>query len=45
MGRPQEQISESGYLSNPSYWIEYASAIGGIEVCDDETGEPIYVIG
>ena len=45
MHRPQEQITESGFFKNPEYWNEYAKQIGGIEVCDDETGEPIYVIG
>ena len=45
MNYPQEQITESGYYENPSYWTDYAKQIGGIEVCDDETGEPIFVIG
>ena len=45
MNRPQEQITESGFFANPEYWTDYAKSIGGIEVCDDETGEPIYVIG
>lgn len=45
MNRPQEQITENGYFNNPNYWEEYARQIGGIEVCDDETGEPIFVIG
>lgn len=45
MNRPQEQITESGYFGNPKYWEQYATEIGGIEVCDDETGEPIFIIG
>lgn len=44
MARVEEQISYSGYIRNPQYWEEYARQIGGIEVCDDETGEPIFTI-
>ena len=45
MTRAQEQITANGYYKNPDYWERYAIAIGGIEVCDDETGEPIFTIG
>lgn len=45
MNRPQEQITESGYFEKPSYWEEYARKIGGVEVCDDDTGDPIFTIG
>lgn len=45
MNRPQEQISYSGYMKDTNYWENYAIQIGGIEVCDDETGEPIFIIG
>lgn len=45
MSRPQEQITESSYEKTPDYWHDYATQIGGIEVCDDETGEPIFVLG
>ena len=45
MYRAQEQISYSGYIKNTLYWENYARQIGGIEVCDDETGEPMFVIG
>lgn len=45
MSRVQEQITESGYRKDPKYWTDYAKEIGGIEVCDDDTGEPIFVIG
>lgn len=45
MNRPQEQITEKAFYDNPEHWDSYARRIGGIEVCDDETGEPIFVIG
>lgn len=45
MGYPQEQITYTGYVGNKEYWEDYAKEIGGIEVCDDETGEPMFVIG
>lgn len=45
MSRPQEQITESSYEEAPDYWYDYARQSGGIEVCDDETGEPIFVLG
>lgn len=42
-----EQIMESTYLDNPSYWNEVAKgykSAGGLGICDDETGEELYVI-
>lgn len=45
MNRPQEQVTESGYFNNTSYWEEFALQNGGVEVCDDDTGEPIFTIG
>lgn len=39
------QILEKSYRENTEYWENYARQIGGIEVCDDETGEPIFTIG
>lgn len=45
MNRPDEQISESTYFKDEYYWESYARNIGGIEVCDDETGEPSFTIG
>ena len=42
-----EQISESTYLNNISYWNAVAkdfSGLGGLGVCDDKTGEELYVI-
>lgn len=43
--KAQEQITEKSYHENTEYWENYARQIGGIEVCDDETGEPIFIIG
>lgn len=42
-----EQISESAYLNNVTYWDTFARDIrdlGGLGICDDETGEELYVI-
>ncbi|MGF0086822.1 hypothetical protein [Streptococcus hyointestinalis] len=42
-----EQISESAYLNNTSYWDSVAKEyrdLGGLGVCDDQTGEELYVI-
>lgn len=39
-----EQISESTYYQNMSYWNQVAQnyrALGGLGICDDETGEVI----
>lgn len=43
--RAAEQISENTYIERPEFWQEEARMIGGIEVCDDKTGEPMYTIG
>ena len=40
-----EQILESTYYENEAKWNEIAMDLGGIEICDDTTGEPIYTIG
>lgn len=42
-----EQISESTYYQNMNYWNEQAKqyrGLGGLGICDDETGEEIYTI-
>lgn len=42
-----EQISESTYYQNMSYWNQVAQnyrALGGLGICDDETGEELYTI-
>lgn len=40
-----EQILESTYYENEAKWDKIAMDLGGIEICDDTTGEPIYTIG
>lgn len=40
-----EQILESTYYENEANWDELARDLGGIEICDDVTGEPIYTVG
>lgn len=45
MNRAAEQILESTYYERPSYWEKEAVKVGGIEVCDDKTGEPLFTIG
>ena len=40
-----EQILESTYYENEAKWDELAGDLGGIEICDDATGEPIYTVG
>lgn len=42
-----EQISESTYYQNMSYWNQVAQnyrALGGLGICDDETGEELYTV-
>lgn len=39
------QISESAYFKDTIMWDKEARLQGGIEICDDETGQPMYVIG
>lgn len=38
------QILESAYLKDTGKWEKVAREEGGIEVCDDKTGQPIYTI-
>lgn len=45
MSRAAEQISESTYYEKPFYWEAIAIQVGGIEVCDDKTGKPLFTIG
>lgn len=42
-----EQISESTYYQNMIYWNQVAQnyrALGGLGICDDETGEELYTV-
>lgn len=39
-----EQILESTYMSDTTKWQKVAQQYGGLEICDDRTGEPIYTI-
>ncbi|WP_180707245.1 hypothetical protein [Lactobacillus johnsonii] len=39
------QILESTYFKDRSKWEQIAINEGGLEVCDDETGYPLYTIG
>lgn len=39
-----EQILESAYYENKDRWDEFARDQGGLEICDDTTGKPIYTI-
>ena len=42
-----EQISESTYYQNMSYWNKVAQdyrSLGGLGICDDETGEELYTV-
>ena len=42
-----EQISESTYYQNMSYWNQVAQnyrALGGLGICDDDTGEELYTV-
>ncbi|MBD0889050.1 hypothetical protein GRI01_02215 [Lactobacillus gasseri] len=39
-----EQISENTYFLNPEKWQNIANIIGGLEICDSETGWPIGVL-
>lgn len=40
-----EQILESTYLKDREKWERKALMMGGLEICDDESGWPIYTIG
>ena len=39
-----EQILQSTYLNAPDKWQNIANIIGGLEICDSETGWPIGVL-
>jgi len=39
-----EQILENTYYENEVRWDKIARDLGGIEICDDVTGEPIYTV-
>lgn len=39
-----EQILQSTYLNDPDKWQNIANTIGGLEICDDDTGEPMYIL-
>jgi hypothetical protein len=38
------QILSSAYYENKDKWDKVARDQGGLEICDDTTGEPIYTI-
>lgn len=40
-----EQISEEAFDKRPEYWIAWTRDNGELEICDNETGEPMYSIG
>ena len=40
-----EQILESDYMENQQYWDTVAIQNGGLEICSDYNGQPIYTIG
>jgi hypothetical protein len=39
-----EQIVESAYFEDTYKWDEVARQCGGLEICDNLTGEPMYTI-
>ena len=39
-----EQILQSTYLNDPDKWQTESNRLGGLEICDDDTGEPIGVL-
>lgn len=39
------QILERTYFSDVEKWAQIARNEGGLEICDDKTGQPLYVIG
>lgn len=39
-----EQILESAYFEDTDKWNEVARQCGGLEICDNLTGEPMYTI-
>lgn len=43
--RAAEQISESTYFKDMDYWDDWAFENGPLEICNENTGEPVYTIG
>ncbi len=39
-----KQISESEYMKNKLYWDTAGRQCGGLEICSDYDGQPIYAI-
>ena len=39
-----EQILQSTYLNDPDKWQTEANRLDGLEICDDGTGEPMYIL-
>ena len=39
-----EQILESTYYEDTDKWNKVACQYGGLEICDNLTGEPMYTI-
>lgn len=39
------QIFECVYLDDPTKWERVAREQGGLEICNDDSGEPMYLIG
>ena len=39
-----EQILQSTYLNDPDKWQTEANRLDGLEICDDDTGEPMYIL-
>lgn len=42
--KKMEQILQSTYLNSPDKWQTEANRLGGLEICDDDTGEPMYIL-
>lgn len=39
-----KQISELEYMKNKLYWDAVGRQCGGLEICSDYNGQPIYAI-
>lgn len=39
-----EQILEEIYFKDPEKWQREANRLGGLEICDDKTGWPIWTL-
>lgn len=39
-----EQILQSTYLNDPDKWQTEANRLDGLEICDDDIGEPMYIL-